>query len=58
MTTPIDTTRLREACVDVEAAAAAVAAAEKAKCEQRDRCEARLVAAGVDMAKAREVVGG
>lgn len=30
MTTPIDTTRLREACVDVEAAAAAVAAAEKA----------------------------
>ena len=28
------------------------------KCEQRDRCEARLVAAGVDMARAREVACG
>lgn len=28
------------------------------KCEQRDRVEARLVAAGVDMARAREVAGG
>lgn len=28
------------------------------KCEQRDRVEARLVAAGVDMSVAREVAGG
>lgn len=28
------------------------------KCEQRDRCEARIEAAGVDMSVAREVVGG
>ena len=28
------------------------------KCEQRDRVEARLVAAGVDMARAREVTHG
>ena len=28
------------------------------KCEQRDRVEARLVAAGVDMNVAREVAGG
>ncbi len=28
------------------------------KCEQRDRVEDRLVAAGVDMARAREVAGG
>ena len=41
MTTPIDTTRLREACVDVEAAAAAVAAAEKARDNAKPRAKER-----------------
>lgn len=41
MTIPINTTRLREACVDVEAAAAAVAAAEKARDNAKPRAKER-----------------
>ena len=41
MTTPIDTTRLRAACVDVDAAVTAIAAAEKARDIAKPRAKTR-----------------